>query len=270
MTDDDLGRLAELLDGVAELRQRPKPTNRAKALFAKVLAGYSFETIETAVLLHLESEAGTYTSALQPAHIVAQIKGLQAQDGRLDSDEAWAIALASNDEHATVVWTDEIAAAAAIAHPILQTGDVVGARLAFRSAYQRYVQSAREVGKPVRWTPSLGHDPQTRQPALAPAVRLQQLSSNHAEYALPAPEVKRLSTSSAGPAPVTEQERLDHIANTQLKSMRELLARAKKNVMHSTTTAQEKSHEPSRFEGSNPASSAPESRRSTATAHALD
>lgn len=238
MTDDDLGRLAELLDGIAELRQRPKPTHRAKALFAKVLAKYDFETIERAVMRHLESEAGSYTTALQPAHIIAQINAFHANDGRLESDEAWAIALAASNEHATVVWTDEIAGAAAAAQPLLDNGDIVGARLAFRSAYQRLVQNARENQRAVRWFASLGHDPELRQPALTQAVRQHLLPMQPTYALLAAPSTQQHQTnchsSHSSPPALTEQERLDSIAHQQLIQLRRLLAKSPARSLETT------------------------------------
>lgn len=274
MTDDDLGRLGELLDGIAELRQRPKPTNRAKALFAKVLANYDYETIERAVLCHLESEAGTYTTALQPAHIVAQIKGMQAKDGRLDGDEAWAIALAASDEHATVVWTEEIAAAAAIAHPLLASGDIVGARLAFRSAYQRLVQNARETHRPVRWFASLGHDPELRQPVLTQAVRQDLLPVHQAYRLLAAPgtlpgSLHATTPSSDAPPAVTDRERGNGVADSQLRKLRELLANGAARTRRHTNTLKEKHHGPVRPHGRGTNSSQNTCSKIT-PAHALD
>ena len=63
--------------------------------------------------------------------------------------------LASLDESETVVWTDQVAEAAAVARPILEAGDDVGARMAFRDAYERIVRE--RVDEP-RWFPSLGSD----------------------------------------------------------------------------------------------------------------
>ena len=48
--------------------------------------------------------------------------------GRLLPAEAYALALSSSDDRATIVWTNEIADAWAVAAPLLRAGDKFGAR----------------------------------------------------------------------------------------------------------------------------------------------
>ena len=72
-------------------------------------------------------------------------------DGRPGADEAWAIALEALDEACSVVWCGEIQQAFAIARPVLVAGDKIGARMAFRNAYDRLVRDARVQRKPERW-----------------------------------------------------------------------------------------------------------------------
>jgi hypothetical protein len=102
------------------------------------------------------------------------------------ANEAWGLALASVDESETVVWTDQIAEAAGIAQPILDAGDEVGARMAFRDAYERIL---REQGdKQPRWFASMGTDPGRRTSAIERAVRAGLLTETHAAKLLPAPK----------------------------------------------------------------------------------
>ena len=61
---------------------------------------------------------------------------MSSAGGHPTANEAWALALSSADETETVVWTDQIAEAAGIVRPILDAGDEVGARMAFRDAYE--------------------------------------------------------------------------------------------------------------------------------------
>lgn len=90
------------------------------------------------------------------------------------------MSLEALDEAKTVVWTDEARAAFSIARPVLAEGDKVGARMAFRDAYDRLVRESRERAMPARWSASLGWDKALRESAL-----------RHAEAAglLPAPQV---------------------------------------------------------------------------------
>lgn len=94
------------------------------------------------------------------------------QDGRLGRDEAWALALQSIDERESVVWTAEIQAALEAARPVLDAGDKIGARMAFLSAYDRLLQSARDTMKPCEWAVSIGWDGDRRALAVDAAVRL--------------------------------------------------------------------------------------------------
>lgn len=98
----------------------------------------------------------------------------QSSDGRPQRDEAWSIAL-SADEVATVVLTDEILSALQVARPLLEARDKVAARMAFVSAYDRLVASARDEGQRVNWTVSLGYDSAQRAQVIQQAVDLKRL-----------------------------------------------------------------------------------------------
>lgn len=111
---------------------------------------------------------------------------VQGSDGRPNADEAWAKALQGMDEDATVVINDEIAEASSVARPIYQAGDKTGARMAFREAYDRIVQRNREHRVPVRWWPSLGHDPQGRDAPIREAVDRGLIGHENLKF-LPAP-----------------------------------------------------------------------------------
>lgn len=88
---------------------------------------------------------------------------------RPSGDEAWAIAIRAADEAETVVWTEEIAEAWRICLPVFRSGDEIGARMAFRSAYERITADARVVGTPARWIVSEGHDADRRIAAIQQA-----------------------------------------------------------------------------------------------------
>ncbi len=107
-----------------------------------------------------------------------------APGGHPSANEAWALVLASQDESDTVVWTEQIAEAAGAAQPVLDVGDEVGARMAFRDAYERILRERQE--KP-RWFASLGTDAGRRAAALDKAVRAGLLTQQHATGLLPAP-----------------------------------------------------------------------------------
>lgn len=116
------------------------------------------------------------------------IERIDKRDGRPGADEAWAKALAGMDENATVVLNDEISEAMAAARPIFQAGDEVGARMAFRSAYERVVQTNRERKVGVRWWASLGQDKGKREAVVQDAIRQGLLANETARLLLPPPE----------------------------------------------------------------------------------
>lgn len=90
--------------------------------------------------------------------------------GRMLPAEAYGLALTSADQQATVVWTDEIAQAWAVAAPLLDAGDKFGARQAFIEAYGRITGEARALRRRPVVQVSLGHDPEARARAVQEAI----------------------------------------------------------------------------------------------------
>ena len=135
---------------------------------------------------HLVSQAsGQFLP--KPADILKQL-GAEDRDGaRLGSSEAWAIAISAYDEAATVMLNDEIVEAMDIARPVLDAGDEIGARAAFREAYDRIVLRNRSACRPVKWWPSLGHDVTRREEVIRSAVDRGLLTQEQANPYLPAP-----------------------------------------------------------------------------------
>jgi hypothetical protein len=112
------------------------------------------------------------------------IQRAEAADGRPGKDEAWAIAMTTNDEYETVVLTNEIQLALAAAKPVLDAGDKVGARMAFISAYERLVSQAREDGTRVNWHVSVGFDSNRRVEAITKAVQMQRIPQERGQLYL--------------------------------------------------------------------------------------
>ena len=77
--------------------------------------------------------------------------------------------------------TDEIQLALGAARPVLDLGDKVGARMAFISAYERLVQTARGDARPVNWHVSIGFDANRRIEAITGAVQMQRISHEHGQ-----------------------------------------------------------------------------------------
>jgi hypothetical protein len=113
------------------------------------------------------------------------VKGCEAQiEGQwLGADEAWA--LMPKSEHESAMLTDEIAQAIAAATPLLEVGDRVAARMAFKDAYTRLVEKAKTEGRSPRFFPSFGSDPVGRVTMLTNAVQKGQITADGAVKALP-------------------------------------------------------------------------------------
>lgn len=108
-------------------------------------------------------------------------------DGRPEAEEAWA--MLPKDEAGSVVWTDEMARAFGVAYPLMRSGETIPARMAFLERYRAEVRKARDKGKPVKWTASLGHDIGSREAVLIEAARLGRLPHDHVQGLLPHREV---------------------------------------------------------------------------------
>ena len=147
----------------------------AAGVFCDDLRGYQPQQVLRALARCRREVRGVLTTS----DVISRI-----DDGRPGVEEAWALLPAS--EEATVVWTDEMSEAHAIATPLLNAGDRVAARMAFKEAYTRLVASARDEAKPTRWTASLGCDQEAKKRVLAAAVEDGRLSPEEARDMCPA------------------------------------------------------------------------------------
>ena len=130
-----------------------------------LLKNYSLDEVQKAIASHCSDNVNGKFFPLV-AHIIEQ---LQRHDGRLGADEAWAIV--PKTENDSAVWTDEMSEAYFLAAlPLLESGDEIAARMAFRSSYDRILTEARKRGMVARWTVTLGLDKGKHQSTLQDAV----------------------------------------------------------------------------------------------------
>lgn len=179
MNDKDMVWLVQQIVGTSELlAQAITPT--AAAMLAEDLESYPREVLAKA-LSRVRTE---HTGRLTPKAIIDRI---DESMGRPAANEAWSVAMGAADERNTVVWTDEMAQAWSVAKPIAQARDMVGARMAFISAYERLVRTAREERRLPVVSVSLGWDGDLRTKAIEQAVKLGYLPQDQAMQYLPAP-----------------------------------------------------------------------------------
>jgi len=176
LSSDEQAELAMAICATAETLGQTISAQAAE-MMAEDLAEHPAELIGAA----LRACRRELTGKLTLAAILQRVHGA---DGRPEPNEAWAIAMQSMDEAETVLMTPEIQKAVAAAAPIYQAGDKVGARMAFLSAYERVVHSARQQALPVEWRLSLGHDQERRARAIEEARVLGRLPAPAAAHLL--------------------------------------------------------------------------------------
>lgn len=186
MFRSDYDEFAKLIDETYSLISAGKSVlpAGAKAMFFRSLERFPIETVRSAINAHVcDSSRGQYLP--KPADLIFQIEQAHGGDGRPGADEAWALALAASDEAETVVWTEEMRDAFAICQSVLNLGDEVGARVAFRDAYNRMVDQARHEVRPTKWCVSLGWDLAKREAAVLKASKAGLLPAPAARAMLP-------------------------------------------------------------------------------------
>ncbi len=173
-----MSNLKTILAGLSEYYGK-KLTVAEAAIYQTLLSQYPAGEIQEAVNRHLvDPDRGRFFPKV--ADIVAKMGGARNQHPH--ADEAWAIALESLDEESTVVWTQQISAARTAALPVWEAGDKIGARLAFRQAYEREVANAPVMPE---WTVSLGYDPARRVDAINAALSRGLIAPETAQRHLP-------------------------------------------------------------------------------------
>lgn len=156
-------------------------TDTAKAAMVEDLLAYPEQSVLAAVNRCRRELTGRLTLA-------AIIERIRSADGWPSANEAWATALRYFDESETVILNDEMREACATVRPIIEAGDEVGARMAFRDTYERAVSNAREAGRRPQWVPSIGDDKEKRALALTEAVSRGMLDPSQIAGLLPAPK----------------------------------------------------------------------------------
>lgn len=178
-------------------------------LWWNLLACYDFADVEIAFSRYLKSAEGRFSP--KPASIIVIVNAMRP-DGRPGVDEAWA--MIPRDEFTSAVMTEEMAEAYGIAKPLLDEGDQVAARMAFKDAYGRIVEQNKMAGIAPKWFPSLGSDPAMRETVMNEAVRLGRLGLDHAAKSVPAiadrTQSQRLAIEHK--APVSNAKALENLA----------------------------------------------------------
>lgn len=143
-------------------------TSGAIELAFESLRDYELAEIRRALTVHMrDPHRGRFVPTVADVVLVLE---QNTKTGWPNPDEAWGICIRTLDEADTVVVTDEIMQAREACRPVMDLGDEVGARMAFREAYSRLVGSAKFSGMKPRWWVSNGTDPTRREQCIRDAV----------------------------------------------------------------------------------------------------
>ena len=110
-----------------------------------------------------------------PADIAAQLPA--AHDPWIDAEEAWA--MCPKDEYSSAAMFSEMGEALLIANDLIAAGDMVAARMSFKAAYNRLVDTAKAERRVPQWYPSYGIDKAGRHQADVKVVKMKNLSLPH-------------------------------------------------------------------------------------------
>lgn len=111
----------------------------AKAMFFNDLKRYPLEYIDAALQAHrMDADRGRFTPTV--ADISSQIERRRPMQW-VSADEAWAAAPKIENQPAVVNAT--VVQALATAQPLMDAGDMVAARMAFKGTYDRLVAAAK-------------------------------------------------------------------------------------------------------------------------------
>lgn len=185
MNDNDKKRFFEFMVGCAAIYDRELKSEQVH-IFFNVLSSYDFLEIEKSFTHHIKTSKFFPT----PAEIINNIPKSIANE-HIGAEEAWSIAIKSLDEQITVICTNEILSAMDIAKDIYHSGDKVGARMAFREAYNRIILKSDKPS----WFVSLGSLKHLREQEIIKALNMGLISHSQAENMLPNTNVAGINKS---------------------------------------------------------------------------
>lgn len=175
-----IDKLLEAVTVTAELIGAELSTP-ARVAMAEDLALYPEKAVMQALLRCRREVKG---NKLTMADIMSRL-----DDGRPGAEEAWA--LYPKDEYGSAAVTSEMQLAMAAAWPLVQDGDNIGGRMAFKERYTQIIAENRANNVPVKWEVSLGQDPGGREAALVDACQRKRIGVDHAMSLLPSDAQER-------------------------------------------------------------------------------
>lgn len=168
MIDSEKKQFLESINGIA-LVYRVNLSKAQVRIYWDILKEYQLGDVLESFSKHLKTSRFFPT----PVDLLDLIPASKANQ-HVSAEEAWAIALEAMDEYSTVVVTDAILEAKTICQDVYDSGDKIGARMAFKDAYNRIIKTAP---KPA-WKVSEGYDKARREDVVRKAVALGRLTQS--------------------------------------------------------------------------------------------
>ena len=164
MKASDKGEFTAIFKSAMEVYDKELSLD-ALSIWWATMADISIEDFRKSMTRHIT----TSPFFPKPADILRSFR----KDDKPGAEEAWS--MIPKNEYDSVVWTNEMAVAFGAALPLLNDGDAIGARMAFKEVYER--ECAKN--NPTKWTPSFGMDRSGREAVLQKAVSLKRLTASH-------------------------------------------------------------------------------------------
>lgn len=139
------------------------------------LLDLSSQEIERAVLENRRDAERRYPS--NPAQIRDKVYMFPS------AEEAWA--MCKHDEKESVVWCSEIAEAYHDVRDLIKSGDMIGARMAFKDSYNKKVSISKSIKQKPKWFLSSGFDVEGRDIAMIEAINKGRVNEKQALELLP-------------------------------------------------------------------------------------
>jgi len=193
--------IVELLIVSAEATDQ-RMSSAAAALIERDVSEYPANWVERAIEV-LRKKGQRITTA----NLLSVMK---SADGRPSADEAWSVVPKSEAEAGVV--NDEIMAAWGVAYELYESGDRIGAKLAFNREYAMNVEAARDAGIATNWWLTCGTDKQQIEDAAQKGFDCGRLTADVAMKYLPQvdPKIARIKLA---PGKADENKlKLQHIA----------------------------------------------------------
>ena len=178
MLPENKNEFVKLLKATLEVYGQALPSSEVIRIWWSALLNFDIANVRASLDEHIRKSK----FSPRPADILEILNSI-CSDGRPGADEAWA--MIPRDEQTSVVMNQEMSEALGIVQPLLDEGDQVAARMAFKEAYTRIVDANKRNGIKPKWYPSLGHEPSMREQVLKDAVRLGRLPASQAIAILP-------------------------------------------------------------------------------------